>query len=530
MGVSRRHFLGVSAAVGLSSVVRLDGQPAPTGRRIFRHGVASGDPLTDSVILWTRISAPATAVPDVAWELATDSAFRRVVVRGTTTTGAERDFTVKLDASGLRPATTYYYRFRALGEQSAVGRTRTLPQSDAQHVRLAVASCSNFPYGYFNAYARIAQRSDLDAVLHLGDYIYEYANGTYGDGTKYGRISDPDREIITIADYRARHAQYKTDPDLQEVHRQHPFIVVWDDHEFANNTWRDGAENHQPDRGEGAFVWRRAAAAQAFFEWMPIREDRATRQPRIYRTFPFGGLADLIMLDTRLIGRDQQVENRADAKAVDDSNRSLMGRQQEQWLFDELAESKRAGVRWQLLGQQIMFAPLSLPGAAAVSDDTWEGYRPSRQRVMNTMRDLQLPNVVVLTGDVHSSWAYDIPMNPWDGYDPASGRGTTAIEVVTPGITSPSGFGTPEQAAQRVERYRKERPHLRYVEGLHRGYLVLDVTRERAQADWYFVPTVSERNATEEFDKGFVSVAGRPHLEAVASAAPAKPTGAEPAP
>ncbi len=536
MGVSRRQFLGVSAAVGLTSVVRLEGQPVPSARKIFRHGVASGDPLSDGVILWTRVSGPAGAVPsakaliDIAWELATDSAFRRIVVRGTTTTGAERDFTVKIDASGLRAATTYYYRFRALGEQSPVGRTRTLPRSDAQHVRLAVASCSNFPYGYFNAYARIAQRSDLDAVLHLGDYIYEYANGTYGDGTQYGRISDPNREIITIADYRARHAQYKTDPDLQEAHRQHPFIVVWDDHEFANNTWRAGAENHQPDQGDGAFAWRRASAAQAFFEWMPIREDRATRQPRIYRTFPFGGLADLIMLDTRLIGRDEQVENREDAKTVDDPNRSLMGRQQEQWLFDELAESKRAGVRWQLLGQQIMFAPLSLPGAAAVSSDTWEGYRPSRQRVMNTIRDLQLSNVVVLTGDVHSSWAYDVPVNPWDGYDPASGRGTTAIEIVTPAITSPSGFGTPEQAAQRVERYRKERPHLRYVEGLHRGYLVLDVTRERAQADWYFVATVAERSTAEQFDKGFVSVAGRPHLESVASAAPPKPSGADPAP
>lgn len=514
----------------MASVVRLDGQPAPPARKIFRHGVASGDPLNDSVILWTRVSAAATAVPDVAWELATDATFRRIVVRGTTATAAERDFTVKIDAGGLRPATTYYYRFRALGEQSPVGRTRTLPRSDAQHVRLAAASCANFPYGFFNAYARIAQRADLDAVLHLGDYLYEYGNGTYGDGTKYGRISDPNREIITIADYRARHAQYKTDPDLQEVHRQHPFIVVWDDHEFANNTWRDGAENHQPDRGEGAFVWRRAAAVQAFFEWMPIREDRATRQPRIYRTFPFGGLADLIMLDTRLIGRDEQAQSREDTKVVDDPNRSVMGRQQEQWLFDELAESKRAGVRWQLLGQQIMFAPLSLPGAATASIDTWEGYRPSRQRVMNTIRDLDLSNVVVLTGDVHSSWAYDIPMNPWDGYDSATGRGTTAIEVVTPAITSPSGFGTPEQAAQRVERYRKERPHLRYVEGLHRGYVVLDVTRERVQADWYFVPTVSERNTAEQFDTGFVSVAGRPHLEPAATPAPVKASGAEPAP
>ena len=534
MSLNRREFLGVTAAAGLAGIVRVEGQPVRSARRVFLHGVASGDPLVDSVILWTRVSAAPGAAPsvspEVVWELASDPKFTRVVLRGTTTTGAARDFTVKIDATGLRPATTYYYRFRALGEQSPIGRTRTLPQSDAQRVRLAIASCSNFPYGFFNVYARIAQRADLDAVLHLGDYIYEYANGTYGDGTKYGRISSPNREIISLGDYRTRHAQYKSDPDLQEAHRQHPFIVVWDDHEFANNTWRNGAENHNPDRGEGAFVWRRAAAAQAFFEWMPIREDRATRQPRIYRSFPFGGLADLIMLDTRLIDRDEQSEKSDAVAIVDNPARSIMGLAQEQWLFNELAESKRAGVRWQLLGQQVMFAPLSLPGATAVNTDTWEGYRPSRQRVMDAIVSQKLSNVVVLTGDVHSSWAYDVPLNPWDGYDASTGRGTVAVEIVTPGVTSPSGFGTPQQAAQRVEKYTKERPHLRYVEGLHRGYVVLDVTRERAQADWFFVPTVSEKNSSEEFDKGFATVAGNPHLVKVDTAVATKSSAADPAP
>jgi alkaline phosphatase D len=535
MGVSRRAFLGATTAAGLAGFVRsvepstlVEAQIAQA-RRVFRHGVASGDPLSDAVILWTRVSAPVGATPEVAWELAADSAFKQMVIRGTATTGEWRDCTVKVDATGLRAATTYYYRFRALGEQSPIGRTKTLPASNAQRVRLALASCSNYPVGFFNVYARIAARADLDAVLHLGDYIYEYANGTYGDGTKLDRVSQPNREIIALAEYRTRHAQYKSDPDLQEVHRQHPFIVVWDDHEVANNTWRAGAENHHPDRGEGGFVSRRAVATQAFFEWMPIREDRATRQPRIYRAFNFGGLADLIMLDTRLIDRDAQVARREDIKAVDDPNRSIMGRAQEEWLFTELAESKRAGVRWQLLGQQVPFAPLSLPGATTVSTDTWEGYRPSRQRVMNAIADQKLSNVVVLTGDVHSSWAYDVPNNPWDGYDASTGRGTVAIEVVTPSVTSPSGFGTPEQAAQRVEKMTKERPHMRYVEGLRRGYVVLDVTRERAQADWYYVPTVNEKSTAEEFGKGFVSVAGAPHLVPVESPSTVKST-AEPAP
>jgi alkaline phosphatase D len=519
MAISRRAFLGTTAAAGLAGLVRLESQPVAQARKIFRHGVASGDPLTDRVILWTRVTAPANATPEVLWEVAADGSFQRPVARGSAVTGALRDFTVKIDAAGLRPGTTYYYRFQTLGERSPVGRTRTLPAGGAERLRLAVASCSNFPFGYFNAYGRIAARTDLDAVLHLGDYIYEYENGRYGDGTKYGRISDPNREIIALSDYRTRHAQYKTDPDLQEAHRQHPWVVVWDDHEVANDTSRDGAENHQPDRGDGDWLARRDAAVQAYFEWMPIREDRATRQPRIYRTFSFGGLADLVMLDTRVIDRDRQPPNRNAIEVVDDVNRSLLGRTQEGWLVRELAESKRAGVKWQLLGQQVMFSPLSRPGAPAQSTDTWEAYRPARQRLIDAIAGEKLRNVVVLTGDVHSSWGYDIAPNPWDGYDPGTGRGTLAVEIVVPAITSPSGFGTPAEAAPRIEKLKKERPHLRYIEGTLRGYVVLDVTRERVQADWYYVPTVTEKTTTEQFGKGLVSVAGSPHLSDVGAPA-----------
>jgi alkaline phosphatase D len=525
MRFSRREFLETTAAAGIAGVLQRGTIP----RRVFRHGVASGDPLTDSVILWTRVTAPAGSRPDVAWEVARDPLFKRVVLRGAVPTGAERDFTVKLDAGGLEPATAYYYRFSSLGERSPIGRTKTLPVASVERVRLAIASCSNLPYGFFNVYRRIAARADLDAVLHLGDYIYEYENGRYGDGKPYKRIPAPDREIIALADYRVRHAQYKADPDLQEAHRQHPWIVVWDDHEVANNTWRDGAENHQPDRGEGAFPARRDAAVRAFFEWMPIREDRATRQPRIYRTFPFGSLADLIMLDTRVIDRDEQAVRREDVAVVDTPSRSVLGGAQEQWLFAELAASKRAGVRWQILGQQIMFAPLSLPGATTANIDTWDGYRPSRQRVIDAIRQQKISNAIVLTGDVHSSWGYDVPLNPWDGYDAATGRGTIAVEIVTPSVTSPSGFGTPAEAAQRIEKYRKERPHLRYVDGELRGYAVLDVTRERMQADWYYVPTVATTNTTEKFGKGLVSVAGNPHLVDAATPAPPK-SPADPAP
>ena len=192
-----------------------------------------------------------TDATDVTWSVATDPRMTRVVARGEGRTGAARDFTVKVDVTGLDPATTYYYRFESERTRSPIGRTRTLPRGPSSHLRVAVVSCSNYPFGYFTAYAAIAARPDLDAVIHLGDYLYEYQNGGFGDGTTLNRIPAPNKEIVALADYRQRHAQYKADPDSQEVHRQHPFVVVWDDHEFANNTWSGGAQNHNPDKGEG---------------------------------------------------------------------------------------------------------------------------------------------------------------------------------------------------------------------------------------------------------------------------------------
>jgi alkaline phosphatase D len=524
--ISRRDFLAGAGALPLAG--RLLASPWQTGRRVFLHGVASGDPLADRVVLWTRVSALA-GTPDLSWQIARDARFRTVVGRGSIRTSAQRDFTVKVDAGGLEPATTYYYRFEAAGEQSVVGRTRTLPASGVDRVRLAAVSCSNLPYGYFNVYGRIAERADLDAVLHLGDYIYEYANGRYGDGTKFGRVPRPDKELTTLEDYRTRHAQYKTDPDLQEAHRQHPFIVVWDDHELANNTWRDGAANHDPDEGEGEWPARRDAAIRAFFEWMPIREDLATRGVRIYRSFPFGTLADLVMLDTRVTGRDQQAARRDALDVIDDPSRTLLGRPQEEWLFAELAASKRAGVRWQLLGQQVMFAQLTPPGSAAGSTDTWDGYRPARTRVLDFVASTELRNLVVLTGDIHSSWAYDLPRDPWDGYDPASGRGTLAVEFATPAISSPGAYRA-DNADAALAKIRAARPHLRWAEGVSRGYVLLDVTAERTQADWFFVPTVDERTTAQTFAKGFVSEAGRPHLIEAGSPAASRARAADPAP
>jgi alkaline phosphatase D len=520
---TRRDFLTASAvAIGapyLPGVERIFARQGSDA--VFRHGVASGDPLRDRVVIWTRVT-PGTPgeVVDVGWMIARDARMSRAVASGSVRTSAERDYTVKFDASALEPGTTYYYRFSARGARSPIGRTRTLPARPTRRVRLAIVSCSNFPFGFFNVYGRVAARSDLHAVLHLGDYIYEYANGRYGeradgDGTPLGRASFPDRELIRLEDYRGRYGQYREDPDLQAAHRQHPFIAVWDDHEFANNAWHAGAENHTAAT-EGPWTERRAAAIRAWREWMPVRDSAASAQYRLYRQFAFGDLADLMMLDTRLEGRDQQLAP-TDVAGLNRASRQILGAAQEEWLFDNLRDSTAAGKPWQILGQQVMFAPQAPPTTGAIAVDTWEGYRAARSRVLDAVQAANVKHLLVLTGDVHSAWAYDLAREPFDArkYDPASGAGTLGTEIVTPSVTSPP------PPADRLAAVKGARPHLKYVSGERRGYVVLDLTQDRLQADWWYVPTIAERDATEQFGRGFQSEAARPHL--VEAATPSAP-------
>jgi alkaline phosphatase D len=323
----------------------------------------------------------------------------------------------------------------------------------------------------------------------------------------------PDKELLTLEDYRARYAQYREDPDLQAAHQQHPFIPVWDDHEFANNAWRDGAQNH--DATEGAWASRKAAALQAWREWMPVRET-PNADYRLFRQFAFGDLADLIMLDTRVEGREEQAV-RTDLATVERKSRQLLGAAQEEWLFGTLRDSTAGGKPWQILGQQVMFAPQAAAGAAVVNPDSWDGYRAARDRVFDAAAAAESKHLVVLTGDVHSAWAHDLVRDPFTtkSYDPVTGAGAIGTEIVTPSVTSPTGL-RPEQ----VPALMSARPHLKYVTGEHRGYVVLDLTRERLQADWWYVPTITERTASEQFGKGMLSEAGRPHLQDAASPAP----------
>lgn len=476
--VSRRSFFKTSgAALGALPLVRSIDSLAQITNPIFRHGVASGDPLSDRVILWTRVTPSGTATEQtVRWVLARDPRLAQTVARGEVQTGAARDFTVKLDARGLEPGTTYYYRFESGGEQSAIGRTRTLPRNDVARVRLGVVSCSNLPQGYFNAYACLANRADLDAILHFGDYLYEYSEGQYGDGMRLGRTPNPNKEMVALEDYRLRHAQYKADPDSQDIHRQHPFIVVWDDHEFTNNTWRGGAQNHNPDQGEGEWPARRAAALQAYLEWMPIREEAPTLQGRIYRMFRFGNLATLLMLDTRMIGRDEQVA-RKDTALIESASRQLLGAEQEGWLAEQFVTSVRNRSTWTVLGQQVMFAPQTPTGALAGNADSWDGYRGARARVFDMIERAKLHNLAVLTGDVHSSWAFDVPRDPFAGYDKATGKGSLGVEFAGTSVTSPSNVGRDGQ--KQLDDLKAARPHLHYVDGRYRGYYVVDLTRQR---------------------------------------------------
>lgn len=490
--------------------------PLDDERAAFLHGVASGDPLVDGVILWTRITVQGErkqAEPvEVEWRIGLDPELRAPARRGRVGTDAGQDYTVKVDVRGLAAATTYYYAFSVGNVASAVGRTRTLPEGHVERLRMAVTSCANYPYGFFHAYRKIAERADLDMVLYLGDYLYEYGNGVYGDGAPLGRVPDPDRELVTLAEYRRRHAQYKADPDLQAVHGQHPCVAVWDDHESADNAYQEGAANHQADR-EGDWQARKQNAMTAFFEWMPIRPAALGNVERIYRTFAWGDLVDLLMLDTRLIGRDRQVDE-CDRARVEDPARSLLGGEQERWLVSELQSSRDRKTRWRVIGQQVRFAELRHPSVleCAGREDNWSGYGASRDRLLRALES-GIDDVIILTGDSHASWGFDLPRDPLDphAYDPDTGKGSLAVEIIVPAVTSP-GIRDRAEATRAEETYRERFPNVAFVERHSQGYVLMDVTHERARAEWYFVSSVREPEAHERLGGAVEVRPGENHL------------------
>ena len=501
----------------------------------FAHGVASGDPLSDRVVIWSRVSGAGSASVLVQWQVADDADFRRLVAKGQTSADAARDHTVKIDVTGLKPGRSYYYRFICQGVTSPVGQTKTLPVGAVKDVVMAVASCSLYPAGFFNAYAAIARLERVDVVLHLGDYIYEYgsAPGDYGMniGAKIGRLPRPDHEIVSLDDYRVRHAEYKTDADLQAAHAKAPWIVVWDDHETANDSWLGGAENHQA-ASEGSWADRKAAALKAYFEWMPIREpEKGHSAEAINRSFAFGDVASLIMTETRLSARDKQLTFERDLMVAgpdgkpapdlaafkakrEDPARQLMGPAQEAWLGRELAQSIKAGQTWQVLGNQVVMAKVKGPDlktvmgpdawAAALAQlapsyqarmtkmgelysldipsslDSWDGYPAARERVYDAFKAAKA-HPIVLSGDSHAFWVNEL-------YD-QSGKVRVAAEFGTTGITSP-GYGDLLKGLPIDQAYEERNPEVLFTDQAAKGFVLLTLTRQEARADLIAVSTV----------------------------------------
>lgn len=541
---SRRDFIRLSV-LGFGTAVLSSGLTACfdvlSHNVKFLHGVASGDPLSDRVILWTRASPlkeQGSSAIRIAWEVARDPEFRELVNSGSTETSAARDYTIKIDAAGLAPGSRYFYRFRSADHISPVGTTRTLPDHDATAVTLAVVSCSNYPAGRFHVYREIALRQDLDAVLHLGDYIYEYPRGGYASdkAAQLGREVLPEGEILTLMDYRARYAQYRRDADLQAAHQQHPFIAVWDDHEIANNTWREGAENHQSNEGE--FETRKLQALQAYAEWMPVRPLNEENRELIYRSFQFGRLVSLHMLDTRVIARDEQlqIKNYFNAQGFDanrffadvkEGGRTLLGSDQREWLLDKLEHTE--GV-WQVLGQQVLMGRMDLPGAVATQRisfagfarlvqlaareaqgstlspddqafldsqrpllslpylpynlDAWDGYDAERNIILNKAREAG-KNLVVLAGDTHNAWA---------NYLTNESKDVCGLEFATASVSSPGLEEYLKLPPEAIVPTEKQLTTL--IDGLeftniqNRGFLTLRFTATEARADFTFLESV----------------------------------------
>lgn len=457
----------------------------------FYHGVASGDALSDRVIIWTRVtpSLDSVIVDDIPvnWEMATDTAFTSVVASGTFITDYFRDYTVKVDVTGLQPGKWYYYRFQSMNTYSITGRTRTTPIGDVDSIRIAFVTGSNYNAGYFNAYKRIAARNDIDAVFHLGDYIYEYENNEYGDNPD--RWLEPRNECLNLHDYRIRYSHYRLDPDLIYAHQQYPWYAIWDDHEVCNNTWTDGGENHSPS-SEGDFQYRKKSAIEAYYEWIPIRDKAPEDILKIYRQINYGKLLDVNFLETRLIARTTQANDR------DDTSNTLLGTEQYQWLVNKLDSSQAI---WKAIAQQVMITEISIPGYGPFSNDDWSEYRYERDKLIKHIKENDT-NVVFLTGDIHTSWGTDVYLDK-DDYNP-SGDGSILVEFVTPSITSMS-FPFAEDYGVTAPIIQLTNNNVKYVNIIEKGYAVVDFNKNRAQTDWYYVDKIDKPSDNESFAAGY---------------------------
>ncbi|MFP5298103.1 MAG: alkaline phosphatase D family protein [Actinomycetota bacterium] len=513
--MDRRDFLKTSVGVGAGLTIArrfpsvVHASAAVVEDSPFRHGVASGDPLPTQAIIWTRVTPSDAATPgskngdsvEVRWEVATDPGFRKIEAEGNMLSHSSSDHTIKVDVDGLHPGTAYHYRFRAAGKTSRVGRLRTAPEPGADNtsLRFGMVSCSNYEGGFFTAYGHLAQH-ELDFVLHLGDYIYEYGAGGYGPGAEIGRVHTPAHEIVSLSDYRTRYGQYREDVDLQDLHAAAPFVTIWDDHEVANDAYAEGAENHQEE--EGDYIARRDRAYQAYFEWMPVRQRRDPR--RLYRHFRFGTLADLHMLDLRQY-RNEQPSNQADP-SKDDPARTITGDKQMEWFKQSLTRHRPT---WRLIGNQVMFIPWDTAPEVPFNIDAWDGYRADRQELIDHFAGNSIDNVAFLTGDIHTSWASDVPL---DKTTYGTVTGSVCTEFVCPSVTSDNLdeiAGTPYRSSIPAEEAIKANNRwVKHVELDSHGYSLVDLNPERLQVDFHYISDRTDPKATESFASGWMTEAG----------------------
>lgn len=516
-----RRSMILTGSFGLGALAVPGFALADTAATGFTHSVASGEPGPDSMLFWTRY-VPKGDTAELKVEVSQTQDFAKIVAGGSMITGPWRDHTVKITVGGLKPGTRYFYRFVAPdGSFSPVGMTRTLPEGDVSKFTAAIFSCSNLPFGYFNAYGHAAARDDIDLAIHLGDYFYEYKQGGYAPpgGAVANRWPEPAGELLHLADYRLRYASYRSDPDLQELHRVKPMIVQWDDHESANDSWEGGAENHQPDT-EGDWDARKAAAMQAYREWMPVSDE-------YWGSYDIGTLATLYRTETRLLGRTHQPDiaplfMEADpVKALTafkngawmDPAATMMGSEQELWLDHAMRRSVKAGTKWQVVGFGTIMgntrAPMEAttwiaPDAPArvkayvqagilaskvglpMNFDNWGGYPAARARFLKSAQSMGA-DLIVISGDSHNAWAYDLGQ---DG-KPA-GVEFAGHSVSSPGYESAVKVDPKQVASALVN----ANPELQWCDTSRRGYMAMTVTPQAVSNDWLFVDTLTERKAT----------------------------------
>ena len=498
---------------------------------VFAHAVASFDPTSSGVLLWTRLSGSREA----EWVIARDPGLHDVVASGSAGTGPERDHTVVVEVGGLEAATTYWYRFSANGARSPVGRTRTLPDAPTRRLRLGLACCAHYSVAPLGVYRALAER-EVDLVVHLGDYIYE------DDGSQGVRTHRPPRPAVSLDDYRDRLAQLREDRDLQALHLRHPMIGIWDDHDLADNAWRDGAKHHDPQT-QGTWADRVAAAARARQEWVPARL-RDPADPLVaWRSLPIGDLVEIVLLDTRLTGRDLQAGDEG-AKALHDPSRSLLGDEQRAWLRTRLLDTSRP---WALVASGVVVNSMSLsvpfrswlnpllPNGYAqidgevIHDDQWDGYPAERERLAGWIRERAAAGsrTVLVSGDVHSSWAFEGPC----GED-----GPVAVEFTVPAVSSAAMARAHYPGAWRLlDRAVNRMDHVRWAEVTERGYVVLDITPDQVRSEWWIAhPYHNQPAATAEMANAYVTrrAAWPPVLELSESRSddPSRPGLPEPLP